>query len=257
MPVRHRELRLNGCSLSLLPPRDLAALDDDAYDAKLAAVQRLRGRVYLADGAIPASALDATGRHRSDVDPLSWHVLAERRDGSLCGCIRTTVHSTVEELESGPLFRLLNRTAPDVRAAHLAAIHAAIDVSGDHRSFEVGGWATDENERRSLLPVYLALSCWSMIRLQGLTVAFAATTDRHGSSSMLVRLGMFPVRHDERPLTPFHDSAYGCWMQILQATDQPAPAYDDVVCRLEEQLLPLVASRCRRGTHLPRQIIAS
>jgi hypothetical protein len=244
MPVRHRELRLNRCALSLLPPRDLAPLDDDAYDAKLAAVQCLRGRIYLADGAIPPTALDDTGRHRSEIDALSWHVLAERVDGSLCGCIRAWVHEGIDDLEdNSPLFALLNRAASGIRDAHRDAIETAIATVPDGRWFEVGGWAVAPDERRSLLPTYLPLTVWALMRLLAVELTFAAATERHGSASLLMHLGSTPMGSSGQPLPSFHDAAYGCIMQILQATDHPAQAYEDLVRRLEEHLSPHVSEQ--------------
>src|SRR5450759_3981205 len=50
----------------------------DRHARWLSEVQRLRGRVYLADGAVQASQLTADGRHvqRSDYD--RWHLLNGR-----------------------------------------------------------------------------------------------------------------------------------------------------------------------------------
>ena len=54
--------------------------DTSRYRHLLAQMQRLRGRVYVADGAIGPTDLTADGRHKLDVDEESWHVLS--LDGS-------------------------------------------------------------------------------------------------------------------------------------------------------------------------------
>src|ERR1700685_3809400 len=51
-------------------------------------MQRLRGRIYLDDGAIRQSALKSGGRHVSDLDCESWHLLTLSAIGSVLGCTR-------------------------------------------------------------------------------------------------------------------------------------------------------------------------
>src|SRR5579871_5688113 len=51
-------------------------------------MQRLRGKVYLNDGAIDRSQLSVDGLHRQDVDEESWHILALDQHGRVSGCVR-------------------------------------------------------------------------------------------------------------------------------------------------------------------------
>src|SRR5512140_2452445 len=53
--------------------------DATKRDQLLAAMQRLRGRIYLEDGAIEARHL-TDGRHRVDLDEGSWHLLVVDED---------------------------------------------------------------------------------------------------------------------------------------------------------------------------------
>ena len=50
--------------------------DDSHYHRLLHDAQRLRGRVYLEDGAISEAQLTSDGRHWQPLDATSWHVLA-------------------------------------------------------------------------------------------------------------------------------------------------------------------------------------
>src|ERR1700687_4614069 len=62
-------------------------IDATRRDKLLDAMQTLRGRVYLEDGAIEAGHL-TNGKHRADVDELSWHLLVVDQDDRVCGCVR-------------------------------------------------------------------------------------------------------------------------------------------------------------------------
>jgi len=53
----------------------------------LARLQRLRGSVYLEDGAITEADLTPDGRHLSPVDERAWHVLAVEAGGQVRGCV--------------------------------------------------------------------------------------------------------------------------------------------------------------------------
>jgi hypothetical protein len=54
----------------------------------LAEMQRLRGSVYLRDGAIQKHELTADGRHRLSVDEQSWHILLVDGAKRVKGCMR-------------------------------------------------------------------------------------------------------------------------------------------------------------------------
>src|SRR4051794_29675953 len=56
----------------------------------LSRMQRFRGATYLKDGAITAQSLDAEGRHCTDADWHSWHILAVDEKGDVRGCSRYT-----------------------------------------------------------------------------------------------------------------------------------------------------------------------
>src|SRR5450432_1470541 len=59
----------------------------------IAETQRLRGGIYLEDGAIDASQLTPDGRHVSDLDHESWHLLTITPAGRMVGCTRFRRHA--------------------------------------------------------------------------------------------------------------------------------------------------------------------
>ena len=70
-------------------PKSFSCLVTDSIrrDKLLAQMQKLRGSVYLEDGAIQASHL-IDGKHRADVDPSSWHLLVVDDHDRVYGCVR-------------------------------------------------------------------------------------------------------------------------------------------------------------------------
>src|SRR6266851_5568720 len=58
------------------------------YARLLAEMQRLRGRIYLSDGAISPTDLAPDGRHVLTVDERSWHILTMDGHGKVSGCLR-------------------------------------------------------------------------------------------------------------------------------------------------------------------------
>src|SRR5947209_8749236 len=66
---------------------------DKLYGHFITELQRLRGRIYVEDGAVDTSDLEADGRHVSSLDVKSWHLLTVGRDGSVLGCTRFRQHS--------------------------------------------------------------------------------------------------------------------------------------------------------------------
>src|SRR5579872_5852589 len=88
---------------AILPPSRRSAPDvflnvdsnNGRHDRLLAKMQKLRGHVYQADGAIRGSQLTADGRHKLRVDDASWHVLSLDADGEVVACLRYLEESSV------------------------------------------------------------------------------------------------------------------------------------------------------------------
>jgi len=63
-------------------------VDCNRHARWLSDAQRLRGGIYLADGAVQPSQLSADGRHVQHADYDSWHVLTVDGKGAVQGCAR-------------------------------------------------------------------------------------------------------------------------------------------------------------------------
>src|SRR5579863_9054565 len=63
-------------------------------------MQRLRGRLYVEDGAITVADLDEQGRHISPEDEKSWHLLTLDEESRVAGCMRYIKHDNSVRFES-------------------------------------------------------------------------------------------------------------------------------------------------------------
>ena len=63
-------------------------VDRNGHAQWLSDAQKLRGSIYLADGAVQPSQLSADGRHVQHADYDSWHVLTVDGKGGVQGCAR-------------------------------------------------------------------------------------------------------------------------------------------------------------------------
>src|SRR5205809_648904 len=91
----------------LAPPRASArgffqnvTVDDRLHRAFVGNVQRLRGGVYLEDGAISPTQLSTGGRHQTPEDANSWHLLMLGRERHVSACVWYLEHENTTSLES-------------------------------------------------------------------------------------------------------------------------------------------------------------
>ena len=145
-----RSVAAAGERLVLLAPPQASAhhffrnvdVDSSLHESLLAEMQRLRGGVYLQDGAISSRELVA-GRHRTPEDERSWHLLIMDREQRVNACVWYMAHPRGATLDS-----LRVRTCP-LRASEGwgPRFKSAIDSElARARSLglgfaEIGGWA--------------------------------------------------------------------------------------------------------------------
>src|SRR5688572_1994928 len=102
----------------------------DRYEELLAGMQRLRGSVYLRDGAVQPTELTADGRHISRFDRHSWHVLTLDCDGHVCGCARYTSHGYAAAYANLGVQSSALAGQPDWRDKVQAAVETEMAVAG-------------------------------------------------------------------------------------------------------------------------------
>ena len=211
---------------------------DRAHSELIREMQRLRGEVYLSEGAIQASQLTG-GRHVSSPDEHSWHLLTVRSDGVIVGCVRflrhpNTVHCHQLKVSDAPLAH-----SNDWAADFVSSIHAELAAARrfNFSYVEIGGWALAPELRGSAEALYTVLSTYALAQLQGGALGITTATERNGSASILRRLGGRPLEWDGAALPPYYDPAYRCGMEVLRFDSRtPNSRYAPAVEALRKQM---------------------
>ena len=221
------------------------------HEVLLAGLQRLRGRVYLADGAIDHSELTPDGRYAQPADEKSWHLIAADKRGEVCGCARYMAHSARLRfadtgVSNSPLIRS-GEWASSLRAAVNSDLALAKGLGIDF--VEVGGWALTPELRFTGEALRIALGMFSLARLLGGCIGLTTATMRHCSSSILRRIGGQPLMAQGTEIPPYFDPRYRCQMEILRFNSAlPNPRFERWIEELRGHLssVPVI-----RGTIHP------
>jgi hypothetical protein len=246
----------------LLAPQDAARVewgagfspDEELYYRLLSSLQKLRGRSYLADGAIEREQLTEDGRFVMPGDESSWHFVLTAGADEVIGCVRYSVHDSArvrfEDLRLAHVLRLV-----DADWAHKlkAAVDGDLRVARERGSAyaELGGWAISEQYRgtKLALETLLASYAWGGL-LQGGCICSCTATVRHGSASMLRRIGGAPLMTEEGAFPGYWDPRYGCEMEVLRFDSRVVePRYQRVIGELQEQLQSRPAIQSCAGEH--------
>jgi len=222
--------------------------------ALLSQMQRLRGAVYLRDGAVTRSDLLADGRHRQLIDETSWHVLAIDREGKVCGGAR--YHGSSSHISFSRLGIAKSAMAQsDVWGMKLrAAVEADLRLARarDVSYVEFGGWALIEEMRCSAEGLRIALAMYGLAQNLGGFIGLSNATRRHRSSSILRRIGGLPLMADGVELPAYYDSQYSCEMEIVRFDSaSPNPRYEAWIGEIRAHLL--TAPVIRSQNHLARR----
>lgn len=229
--------------------------DDDARDLFLAAMQRLRGRVYLEDGAIEPRQLSSGGRHCLAIDGESWHLLALDGSGAVCGCVRYYAHNDQACFEELAVWRSAIATCAAWGGRFRAAVEAELRRARSQglSYVEVGGWAIAPERRCTVEALRTALATYSLARILGGCIGITTATTRHGSSSILRRIGGSSLQLAGTTIPPYYDPQYKCDMEVLRFDSAcPAPQYSRLVDALSASLsgVPVICP-CLSRTQRP------
>lgn len=247
----HRSITHVESRLVLVPPPGAsipAACKNVEVDAGrraqlVADAQRLRGSVYLRDGAVELHELTHDGLYRTPEDEESWHLLMLDNLGRVGGCIWYMDHDpsvSVERLRvrnsplaHQPMWRDTLRSAVELELA--LARREGIGYA------EAGGWAIAESGRSTSEGLVLALAAFSLGQVFGGTLGLATATVRHCSSTILRRLGGSLLTVGGRSVPSYHDPRYKCEMELLRFDSRyPSPKYHGFVELLKEKLFDVL-----------------
>ena len=221
--------------------------DNGLFRRLQSSMQRMRGRIYLEDGAITRSDLAADGRHVLPSDEQSWHLLTVDDAGSVVGCTRFLRHQ----------HRDLNFDGLRVRSAAIASspnwgakLRMMIEDeitkarTAGFAYVEVGGWALDKATRCTSDCVRGVLATFAWSRLLGGALGICTATERHHSAMILQKLGGRSFEFDGEAMPAYYDERYGCRMHLLRFDSRtPNPRYEESIARIENTLrsVPVVS----------------
>ena len=202
-------------------------------------IQRLRGRIYLQDGAVEPHQLTDEGLHQTPEDERSWHLLMLNRLGQVAACVWYLDHDPSVSVE-----RLRVRQCP---LAHLPTwrdiLWSAVEFELTRARLEglgyaeVGGWAVAESSRCTSEGLVLALAGYSLGRVLGGTLGMTTATVRHCSSTILRRLGGSDLSVGGRRVPSYYDPRYKCEMELLRFDSRhPTSKYSALVELLKGKL---------------------
>jgi hypothetical protein len=212
---------------------------DEAYHQALVhELQRLRGSIYLEDGALERQQLSSGGLHVTPEDEKSWHMLF--LNGSrVNACVWYLQHDCDVTLE-----RLRVRNCPLMHVHPLrGTLERAIENelsraqrAGLHYA-EVGGWAVSPQSRCTSEGLLLALAAYSLGRIAGGALGMTTATVRHSSSTILRRIGGRPLEADGVTVPSYYDPKYGCDMELLRFDSrEPSSKYAPFIAQIERRL---------------------
>jgi hypothetical protein len=214
--------------------------DRNQHARLLGDMQRLRGRVALHENAITASMLDSSGRHLMPGDEKGWHLLRLRRDGKVAGCARILVHP------SDVKFPRLRIAASSVARCAVWAPHVRVSVESDLKHarlngltvIEPGGWVVDEDLRGTREAVSIALNAFAWSQILGDCIGYLTATVKHGSSTILHRLGGRHLQTEGKTIPRFFEPAWGCDMELLRFdTNSLNPRFEAILASARRRLL--------------------
>ncbi len=239
-------------------PRDFLNITVDfaSRAGLLREMQRVRGSIYLSEGNIRPDQLTADGRHQSPEDDRSWHLLMTDGSGKVTACAWYLEHgnkASIEDLrvKNCPLAKLddwsdLLRNAVDVEIAR---------ARRDNFGFgEFGGWAVSKERRGTPECLMLALASYALCRSLGGALAITTANVKHGSASILRRLGGSFLESGGKTVPGYFDSRYNADIELLRFDSRtPSPKYVGLIDMLSHRLsnVPVFSGVAQSHTMAP------
>jgi hypothetical protein len=205
-------------------------VDRNRFARRLSEAQRVRGSVYLADGAVQASQLTTDGRHMQGADYDSWHLLALDGNGEVQGCARYRhLTGNVGFDDLGVRESWLARCDQWGLSLRTAVESEIVRAKRRGMAFsEVGGWAIVPEKRCKAEALRIAMATYSLAQILGGCVGITTATERHRSSAILRRIGGRSLECGGTELPSYYDPQYRCRMEVLRF-DSSSP---DASCRI-------------------------
>lgn len=233
--------------LVLLAPAHIAVpayfrnvtVDRDRHERHLREIQRMRGGIYLKDGAVQVDQLSTGGLHETPEDANSWHLVMFKEGRQPSSCVWYMEHDNTADIEQ---LRVRNCPLRQIsRWGDTLARAVRLELASARRQrlqyAEVGGWAVAPESRCTSEGLLLALAAYSLGRVFGGALGMTTATVRHASSTILKRIGGSPLQAEGTALPPYFDPKYACHMELLRFDSRrPNPKFALLIELLRYQL---------------------
>jgi hypothetical protein len=209
--------------------------------------QRLRGEIYLRDGAIRSWELSADGRHIQPADDFSWHLLTVDEHERVMACIRYCAHRPGVSYSDLAISQSAVAQSTEFGRTVREAIQGELAYAR-RRGFyyvELGGWAISEEMRCSSEALRMLLTVFALAQSMGGALGVSNATTRHHSSSILRRVGGRPLMVRGAEVPAYLDSNYNCEMELLSFdSTSPDAHYGKWIgeCRAALPELPVISN---------------
>jgi hypothetical protein len=228
------------------------------HEILLSGLQKLRGRVYLEDGAIGRSELSADGRFIQPIDRHAWHLIRLDADGVVCGCARYMSYPSRSSFTETGVSRTPLGGSREWSGHFRTAIESEIALANRLRVdyVEVGGWALTPELRCTSEALRIALGTFSMARLLGGCIGVTTATKRHCSASILRRIGGQSLMTRGIEIPGYFDPRFDCEMEILRFDSaRPNPRFERWIEELKGYLsgVPVIVGRACDEESMERQ----
>lgn len=232
--------------VNLTPFVDVAG-NPDLHKKALAAIQRFRGSVYLAEGNLNKSNLTDDGRHVQPADDKSWHLFTLDERGEVGACGRILVHD--EDVSFSDL--TLSHSALATSIAWGQRLREAVEAEilaarrSQKKFIELGAWAVGADLRCTAEAVRIVLAGYALTQLMGGMAGISTVNTQHGSSSILRRIGGRPLTTEGSELPRFYEPMYRAKLEILKFnSSEPNPRYASHIemCRMSLPLVSVIAA---------------
>lgn len=246
-----RKLVLLAASTDLVPGHlNRLRVDAAQHRLLLQAAQRLRGAVYLADGAINQADLAPDGRFVSPIDLEGWQFIILSDDGEVRGTIRYRPIAQPARFENLGLARSALARDRDWGLRLRRAVESEFEraTQANLQYIEVGGWAMGKELRNTTEGLRLALTSFALAKVSGGAFGIVNATQRHNSAQILRKVGGAPLQWQGIDLPPYFDPRYRCLMEILRFdSDHLQPRLANSVSVLAESLANVEIVAARHG----------
>ncbi len=214
-----------------------SAMHSDLLDQ----VQKLRGRIMVEEQALPASGLDSRGRHRSDLDAKAWHLIVLSGSGEVNGCVRYLVHPSNVAFNRLSVRRSATASGCRKWAQRVRAAVESELATARRETFslmEIGGWVLERQLRGTVEGIRMALGAFAWGQIAGGCLGLTTATVKHGSSSILRRIGGCSLTAFGEPLPRYFDPDYNCDIEMLRFDSRrPNPVYASLIDEVRASLL--------------------